>query len=138
MGINEMQQQIIEEFFLLEEWFDVYEKLIKLGKQMPVMDEECKNEANLISGCQSRLWMAAAPEENGKIVYHADSDALIVKGIIALLLKVVNHQPPEEIAVANLYFLDAIGLSSHLSPSRANGLALMVERIKEYARAYVY
>ena len=138
MGINEMQQQIIEEFSLLEEWFDIYEKLIELGKHLPEMDEQYKSETNLISGCQSRLWMVAALEENGKVVYHVDSDALIVKGIIALLLKVVNHQPPEEIAVANLYFLEAIGLSSHLSPSRANGLALMVERIKEYARAYVY
>jgi len=137
MGINEMQQQIIEEFSLLEEWFDVYEKLIELGKQMPVMDEQYKHEANLISGCQSRLWMVAVLNDNGKIAYHIDSDALIVKGIIALLLKVVNHQPPEEIAAANLYFLDAIGLSSNLSPSRANGLASVVEHIKEYAREYL-
>jgi len=137
MGINEIQQQIIEEFSPLEEWFDVYEKLIELGKQMPAMDEQYKNETNLISGCQSRLWMAAVLKENGKVVYRIDSDALIVKGIVALLLKVVNHQPPEEIATANLYFLDAIGLSSNLSPSRANGLALVVEHIKEYAREYL-
>ena len=134
MGINEIQQQIIEEFSLLEEWFDTYEKLIELGKQLPVMDEQYKSEANMISGCQSRLWMTAVLEENGKVVYHVDSDALIVKGIIALLLKVVNHQTPEEIATANLYFLDAIGLSSNLSPSRANGLASVVENIKKYAR----
>jgi len=137
MKIDDIQFQIIKEFAPLEEWFEKYEKLIDLGKKLPVMDEEYKTEANLMSGCQSSVWITSRLE-NGRVIFQADSDALIIRGIIAILLKVVNNQPPEDISSMDLYFLDTIGLSSNLSPSRANGLASLVQYIKDCAKEYLY
>ncbi len=137
MKIDEIQFQIIKEFAPLEEWFEKYEKLIDLGKKLPVMDEEYKTEANLMSGCQSSVWITSRLE-NGRVIFQADSDALIIRGIIAILLKVVNNQPSEDISSMDLYFLDTIGLSSNLSPSRANGLASLVQYIKDCAKEYLY
>ncbi|EKE02052.1 MAG: hypothetical protein ACD_20C00431G0005 [uncultured bacterium] len=136
MKIDKIQFQIIKEFAALEEWFEKYEKLIELGKNMPMMEEHYKTEANLISGCQSSVWITSSLE-NGRVIYHVDSDALIIRGIIAILLKVVNRQPPEDISSMDLWFLDTIGLSSNLSPSRANGLALIVNYIKDCATKYI-
>jgi len=136
MKIDKIQDRLIEEFALLKEWFDKYEHLIELGKQLPLLDEKYKTEENLISGCQSRLWITAELVD-GKIVFHADSDAKITRGIIAVVLKVVNNQPPEEVAKVELYCLDAIGLTSNLSPSRANGLASIIKRIYDLANIFV-
>lgn len=136
MKIDEIQFQIIKEFAPLEEWFEKYEKLIELGKNMPLMEENYKTEANLMSGCQSNVWITSRLE-NRKVIYQADSDTLIIRGIIAILLKVVNYQSPEDISSTDLWFLDDIGLSSNLSPSRANGLASIVNYIKDCAKKYI-
>lgn len=132
-----MQSQIIKEFALKEDWFEKYEKLIEFGKNMPQMEENYKTEENLMSGCQSNVWITSRLE-NGKVIFQADSDTLIIKGIIALLLKVVNYQTPEDISSMDLKFLDNIGLSSNLSPSRANGLASIVNYIKDCAKNYCH
>lgn len=136
MKIDEIQLQIIKEFAPLEEWFEKYEKLIEFGKNMPLMEEHYKTEANLMSGCQSSVWITSRLE-NGKVIYQADSDTLIIRGIIAVLLKVVNNQSPQDISSMDLRFLDDIGLSSNLSPSRANGLASIVNYMKDCARKYI-
>lgn len=139
MTINERQDEIIEEFNDLDDWMDKYQLLIDLGSEQDALDEKYKTEQNLIDGCQSRVWIQcdAQEEAEGKILhFQADSDALIVKGIIALLIRVINDQSAKEILNADLYFMEAIGLKEHLSPTRSNGLLAMVKRIKAYALAF--
>ncbi|MDR3350057.1 MAG: SufE family protein [Prevotellaceae bacterium] len=135
MRIEEIEQQIIEEFALFTEWMDKYEHLIELGKSLPPFDEKNKVEQNLISGCQSRVWLDAQ-FENGRVYYTADSDAIITKGIISLLVRVLSGQTPQDILAANLDFIKAIGLKENLSPTRANGLLAMIKQMKLYAMIY--
>ena len=134
-GINEIQQQVIEDFSMFEDWSDKYEYLIDLGKQLPAMDAQYKTEENRIHGCQSRVWLQAFMD-NGLLKYEADSDAFITKGIIGLLVKVLSGHQPSEIIASELFFLKAIGLQEHLSPTRANGLLSMVKQMKTYAVAF--
>ncbi len=135
MTINEIQDNIIDEFSLFEDWMDKYNLLIDLGKTLPVIDPKFKTRDYLIEGCQSRVWLR--PEYDGhQITFTADSDAIITKGIIALLIKVLSGRPPEEIIGAELYFIDRIGLRQNLSPTRSNGLLAMVRQIKLYAMAF--
>ena len=135
MSINEIQDEIIEEFSGLDDWMDRYQLLIDLGNEQDPLDEKYKTESNLIDGCQSRVWLQC-DYEDGQIVFTAESDALIVKGIIALLIRVLSHHTPQEIIDADLYFINAIGLKDHLSPTRANGLLAMMKQMKMYALAY--
>ena len=135
MTINEIQDQIIEEFSAFEDWMDKYSYLIELGRECPMIDEKDKKENNLIKGCQSKVWVSAELID-GKMVIKADSDAVITKGIVTLLLRVLNNQKPQDVYDANLYFIDQIGLSTHLSPTRSNGLLSMIKQIKLYAIAY--
>jgi cysteine desulfuration protein SufE len=135
MTIPEIQHQIIEEFSVFTEWLDRYAYLIELGKTLPPYDEKHKVEQNLIQGCQSRVWLNAELV-NGKIVYTADSDAIITKGIVALLVRVLSGQAPQDIISANLTFIDQIGLRENLSPTRANGLLSMVKQMRLYAIAF--
>ncbi|MDR0745020.1 MAG: SufE family protein [Mediterranea sp.] len=135
MTINEKQDKIIEEFNTFDEWMDRYQILIDLGNELAPLDEKHKTDQNLIEGCQSRVWLQA-DYIDGKIVFQAESDALIVKGIITLLVKVLSGHTPDEILNANLYFIDKIGLKEHLSPTRSNGLLSMVKQIRMYALAY--
>lgn len=136
MTINEIQDEIIEEFEGLTDWMDRYAYIIDLGNTLPAFPEQEKTNTNLIEGCQSRVWITARLDEEGRMVIQADSDALIVKGIVALLMRVLNNQKPADILDADLYFIDRIGLSQHLSPTRSNGLVAMVRQIKNYARAF--
>lgn len=136
MNVNEVQDEIVEEFSELTDWMDRYAYIIDLGNTLPEFPESEKTPQNLIEGCQSRVWITANKAEDGRIDFHADSDALIVKGIVTLLLKVLDHRTPDEIIDADLYFIDKIGLSSHLSPTRSNGLVAMVKQIRNYARAF--
>ena len=135
MTINEQQDAIIEEFSAFDDWMDKYQLLIDLGNEQPALDAQYKNEQNLIEGCQSRVWLQA-DYHDGIIDFQAESDALIVKGIIALLIQVVNQHTPQEILDADFYFIEQIGLREHLSPTRSNGLLAMVKRIKATALAY--
>lgn len=132
MPIDDIQDAIIEEMSTLTEWFDKYEHLIRLGRQYQPKDALLKCEENLIKGCQSRVWITAT-KTDGRLHLDADSDSMITRGIISLLLRVVSGQPPEAIINADLYFVREIGLSTNLSPSRANGLALIVQQMKRYA-----
>ena len=134
-SIHEREAEIIEEFEFLPEWMEKYEHLIELGKSLPLIDEQHKTEDNLIKGCQSRVWLHADLKED-KIEYSADSDAIITKGIIALMIRVLNKQKPEDIVNAKLGFIDQIGLKDHLSPTRSNGLVSMVKQMKFYALAH--
>lgn len=134
-SINETQDEIIEEFDGMSDWMDRYAYIIDLGNTLPDYPESEKTPQNLIEGCQSRVWIDAK-EDSGKIEMKADSDALIVKGIVALLMRVLNDRTPDEILDADLYFIDKIGLRDHLSPTRSNGLVAMVRQIRDYARAY--
>ena len=133
--IQEIQASIVEEFSVFSDWMDKYEYLIELGKSMPLIDEKDKTEEHLIKGCQSRVWLACKPE-NGRLRFSADSDAIITKGIISLLLKVYDNQTPADILAANEDFIEAIGLKENLSPTRANGLVSMIATIKAYAAAH--
>ena len=133
--INQLQDEVIEEFNDFDEWMDKYQMLIDLGNDLESLDEKYKNTQNLIEGCQSRVWLQCDYTE-GRLVFTADSDALITKGIIALLIRVLSHHTPKEIADADLYFIEKIGLRQHLSPTRSNGLLSMVKQIKSYAIAY--
>lgn len=133
--INEIQDEIIEDFSLFEDWMDRYALLIDLGNSLEKLDDKNKTENNLIEGCQSRVWLQA-DYRDGKIVFGADSDAVIVKGIIALLIKVLSNRTPDEIINADLYFVEKIGLKEHLSPTRSNGLVSMIKQIRFYAMAY--
>ena len=135
MTINELQDEVIEEFSDFTDWMDKYQLLIDLGNEQAPLDERYKTESNLIDGCQSRVWLQADLVD-GKIMLTAESDALIVKGIIALLIRVLNGHTPQEILDADLYFIERIGLRDHLSPTRSNGLLAMVKQIRMYALAY--
>lgn len=135
MTINEAQDEVIEEFSDFTDWMDKYQLLIDLGNDLQPLDPKYKTESNLIEGCQSRVWLQA-DYEDGKIVFTAESDALIVKGIIALLIRVLSGHTPGEILASELYFIDRIGLKDHLSPTRSNGLLAMVKQIRMYALAY--
>lgn len=136
MTINETQDEIIEEFDGLTDWMDRYAYIIDLGNTLPEFPEADKKPENLIEGCQSRVWIAAEREDGDKIKFEADSDALIVKGIVALLMRVLNNRTPDEILGADLYFIEKIGLKEHLSPTRSNGLVAMVKQIRNYAKAF--
>ena len=135
MTINERQDEVIEEFQDFDDWMDKYQLLIDLGNEQAPLDEKYKVESNLIDGCQSRVWLQD-DYENGKIHFQAESDALIVKGIVALLIRVLNDSTPQEILDADLYFIEQIGLKEHLSPTRSNGLLAMVKQIRMYALAF--
>ena len=135
MTINEIQDEIIEEFSGFDDWMDKYQLLIDLGGEQPSLDEKYKTEQNLIDGCQSRVWLQA-DYADGKIHFTAESDALIVKGIVALLIRVLSDHTPQEILDADLYFIEQIGLKEHLSPTRSNGLVAMVKQIRLYALAF--
>ena len=135
MTINEIQDEIIEEFSGLDDWMDKYQLLIDLGNELAPLDERYKTEQNLIDGCQSRVWLQA-DYENGQIHFSAESDALIVKGIVSLLIRVLSDHTPQEILDADLYFIEEIGLKEHLSPTRSNGLVAMVKQIRAYALAF--
>lgn len=135
MSINEIQDEVIAEFSDFDDWMDRYQLLIDLGSEQEPLDEAYKTEQNLIEGCQSRVWLQC-DEADGKLLFRAESDAVIVKGIIALLIKVVSGHTPDEILEADLYFIDRIGLREHLSPTRSNGLLSMVKQMRMYALAY--
>ena len=135
MTIKEIQEEIIDEFSMFEDWMERYEYIIELGKSLPLIDETYKKEENLIVGCQSKVWLHSEIEDQ-KINFTADSDAILTKGIVAILLRVFNHQTPAAILDADLYFIDEIGLKEHLSPTRANGLVSMIKQIKLYALAF--
>ena len=135
MTINETQDEVIEEFNDFTDWMDKYQLLIDLGGELNALGEQYKNDDNLIDGCQSRVWIQCDVKD-GQLLFTADSDALIVKGIIALLIKVLSGHTAKEILDADLYFIDRIGLKDHLSPTRSNGLLAMVKRIKSYALVY--
>lgn len=136
MTINEAQNEIIEEFEGMDDWMDRYAYIIDMGNTLPEFPESEKTPQNLIEGCQSRVWIDARLDDKGRIEFQADSDALIVKGIVALLMRVLNDRTPDEILDADLYFIDRIGLSDHLSPTRSNGLVAMVKQIRDYALAF--
>ena len=135
MTINELQDEVIEEFEGFDDWMDKYQMLIDLGNDLEPLPEQYKTEQNLIDGCQSRVWVQCDIQD-GVMHLQADSDALIVKGIVALLLRVLSDHTPQEILSADLYFIERIGLREHLSPTRSNGLLAMVRRIREYASEY--
>lgn len=135
MSINELQDEVVEEFAELTDWMDKYQLLIELGNELGSLDPQYKTESNLIDGCQSRVWLQA-DYNDGVITLQAESDALIVKGIIALLIRVLSGHTPEEILQAELYFIEQIGLKDHLSPTRSNGLLAMVKQIRMYALAF--
>ena len=135
MTINEIQDEIIEEFSGFDDWMDKYQLLIDLGNEQAPLDEKYKTESNLIAGCQSRVWLQC-DYSDGLLHFTAESDALIVKGIIALLIRVLSNHTPQEIIDADLYFIDKIGLKEHLSPTRSNGLLAMMKQMKMYALAF--
>ena len=139
MTINEIQDEIIEEFSGLDDWMDKYQLLIDLGNEQAPLDEQYKTENNLIDGCQSRVWLQAdlIEVDNEKVIhFQAESDALIVKGIVSLLIRVLSDHTPKDILDADLYFIDEIGLKEHLSPTRSNGLLAMIKQIRSYALAF--
>lgn len=133
--INTLQDEIIEEFNDFDDWMDKYQLLIDLGSEQPSLSEEYKNDQNLIDGCQSRVWLQA-DYRDGIVYFQAESDALIVKGIVSLLVKVLNGHSPQDIIDADLYFIERIGLKEHLSPTRSNGLVAMLKQMKMYALAF--
>ena len=135
MTLNEIQDEIIEEFSIFDEWMDRYGYLIELGKSVPAIDVKFKTDQYVIKGCQSRVWVNAELKD-GKIYFTADSDAIITKGIIALLIRVLSDRTPEEILAADLHFIDSIGLKENLSPTRANGLVAMIKQMKLFALAF--
>ena len=135
MTINEAQDEVIEEFEDFTDWMDKYQMVIDLGNELVPLDEKYKNDSNLIDGCQSRVWVQC-DYADGKLRFTAESDALIVKGIIALLIRVLSNHTPDEILNADLYFVDRIGLKDHLSPTRSNGLLSMIKQIRMYALAF--
>lgn len=135
MTINETQDEVIAEFSDFSDWMDKYQMLIDLGNEQTPLEEKYKNESNLIEGCQSRVWLQADMID-GKIVFKAESDALIVKGIVTLLIRVLSGHTPDEILSTDLYFIDKIGLKEHLSPTRSNGLLAMVKQMRMYALAF--
>lgn len=136
MTINEKQDELIDELSGLDDWMDRYSYIIDLGNQLPAIDESLKTPSHLIEGCQSRVWLDARLSPEGEVEFTADSDAIIVKGIISMLIDVLNDHTPQEILDADLYFIDRIGLSEHLSPTRSNGLLAMVKQMRLYATAF--
>ncbi len=134
-SINQLQDEVIEQFADFDDWMDKYQMLIDLGNDLAPLDDRYKTEQNLIDGCQSRVWLQC-DHVDGRLVFAADSDALIVKGIIALLIRVISGHTPQEILDADLYFIERIGLREHLSPTRSNGLLAMVKKVKAYALAF--
>jgi cysteine desulfuration protein SufE len=136
MTIKEIQKQIIEDFSMLDDWMDRYAMLIEMGKECPIIDDQYRNDQYLINGCQSRVWLHAELKD-GKLYFTADSDAVITKGIIYLLIKVFSGQTPQDILSADLSFLDEIGLKEHLSPTRSNGLVSMVNQMRLYAKVFL-
>jgi len=135
MTIKEIQEEIIDEFSMFDDWMERYEYMIELGKSLPLIDETYKVDENLIMGCQSKVWLHSEMEGD-KIIFTADSDAILTKGIVAILLRVFTNQKPKDILDAELHFIDEIGLKEHLSPTRANGLVSMIKQIKLYALAF--
>ncbi len=135
MTINQVQDQIVDDFSVFDDWMDRYQQLIEMGKDLKPIDEKKRTEQHLIKGCQSRVWVDAELN-NGTITFSADSDAIITKGIVALLIQVLNNRTPQEILDADLYFIDKIGLKENLSPTRSNGLVAMIKQMKLYALAY--
>ena len=135
MTIQEIQDEIIDEFSMFDDWEERYQYMIDLGKTLPLIEQQYKTEDNIIKGCQSRVWVHANMD-NDKIAFTADSDAIITKGIIAILIRVFSNQHPKDIIDANMDFIDKIGLKEHLSPTRANGLLSMIKQLKMYAIAY--
>lgn len=133
--INEIQEEVIDEFSFFDNWMDKYEHIIEMGKELSGLDESKKVDDNIVRGCQSRVWLDAS-EESGMLNFEADSDAVITKGLVSLMVRVLSGHSAEEIAHADLYFVDKIGLNQHLSPNRANGLASMIKKMKMYALAY--
>jgi len=134
-SIQEIQDDIVEEFSMFDDWMDRYEYMIDLGKSVPVIDEQYKTDDNIIKGCQSKVWVHAALDQD-KVNFSADSDAIITKGIIAILIRAWSGQQPADIIAADTSFIDQIGLKEHLSPTRANGLVSMIKQLKMYAIAY--
>ena len=134
-NIAEIQAELIDEFSMFDDWMQRYEHMIDLGRSLPLIDERYKIDDNLIKGCQSKVWVHAELEDD-KLVFTADSDAIITKGIIAILIRVLSHQRPQDIIDADMAFIDEIGLKEHLSPTRANGLVSMIKQLKLYAIAY--
>ena len=137
MTIKEIQQEIVEDFSMFDDWMDRYAMLIEMGKECPIIDDQYRNDQYLINGCQSRVWLHAELKD-GKVYFTADSDAVITKGIIYLLIKVFSGQTPQDILAADLSFLDEIGLKEHLSPTRSNGLLAMLKQMLLYAEAFSY
>ncbi|MCL3850563.1 MULTISPECIES: SufE family protein [Parabacteroides] len=135
MTINELQDNVIEEFSAFDDWMDKYALLIDLGNSLPPLEEKYKTESNLIEGCQSRVWLQA-DYEDGKILFKGESDAVIVKGIVSLLINIMSGHTPQEILDTDLYFIEKIGLKEHLSPTRSNGLVAMVKQMRMYALAF--
>lgn len=135
MTINETQNEVIEEFSAFDDWMDKYALLIDLGNSLPPLEDKYKTESNLIEGCQSRVWFQA-DYADGKIIFRGESDAVIVKGIVSLLINMLSNHTPQEILDADLYFIDKVGLREHLSPTRSNGLVAMVKQMRMYALAY--
>lgn len=135
MSIQEIQEEIVDEFSMFDDWMQRYEYMIELGKSLPLIDEAYKTDDNLIKGCQSKVWVHAELEGD-KLVFTADSDAIITKGIIAILVRAFSHQKPKDIIEADTTYIDEIGLKEHLSPTRANGLVSMIKQLKLYAVAY--
>ncbi|UYW02647.1 SufE family protein [Flavobacterium agricola] len=135
MTIQEIQEEVIDEFSMFDDWDDRFQYVIDLGKTLPLINEEYKTDSNTIKGCQSKVWLHAEMQ-NGNVVFTADSDAIITKGIIAILIRVFSNQVPQAILQANTDFIDEIGLKEHLSPTRANGLVSMIKQIKLYALAF--
>lgn len=135
MDINKIQDEIVADFSMLDDWMDRYQLLIDMGSEQEPLPEQDKNESNLIDGCQSRVWLVCE-ERDGSLFFRAESDALIVKGIVSLLIRVLSGHTPEEILNADLYFIGQIGLDQHLSPTRANGLLAMLKQMRMYAMAY--
>ena len=135
MTINEIQDKIIEEFSAFDDWMDKYALLIEMGNELPPLDAKYKTSNNLIEGCQSRVWLQA-DYTDGKVIFQGESDAVIVKGIVSLLIQVLSGHTPDEIVSADLYFIDTIGLKEHLSPTRSNGLVSMLKQMKLYALAF--
>lgn len=135
MNVEEVEKQVVTEFEIFDDWLDRYNYLIEMGKSLPVIDPKNKVDSNLINGCQSRVWLHAE-YQNSRVLFTADSDAVITRGIISLLIRVLSDRTPDEIIKARLEFIDAIGLTQHLSPSRSNGLASMIKQMKMYALAF--
>lgn len=135
MTIQEIQEEIVDEFSMFDDWMQRYEYIIELGKSLPLIDEQYKTEENIIKGCQSKVWVHAE-EKEGNVIFTADSDAILTKGIIAILIRTFSNQTPKQILDADTNFIDEIGLKEHLSPTRANGLVSMIKQIKMYALAF--